>query len=353
MAIRKDISELIVSFVKIIFLIKFIIIVLSNDREGKMLKILVIVPCKDEVKKTLIDKFGNSCEFIFRYSEDTEDIIKDVDVIIGEPTIEQVRNAEKLKWIQMTWAGADDYTRNGELPKGVTLTNASGAFGKMISEYVIGAILTQYRRFPEYLENQKKHIWQDVGIERSLVNKNILILGTGDLGRNVAKRLKSFDTVNFGIKRTVNKPLEYFDALYTLNDIDELLPKMDIVIGCLPNTGNTQGIFDYKRLNLMKKGGMLVNVGRGSLIIIDDLIKILKAKHLSNVVLDVVETEPLPQNSPLWDFPNVFVTPHISGCSFGHEPEAEKAIWKICINNLEKYISGEKLDNVVNIGLGY
>lgn len=114
--------------------------------------------------------------------------------------------------------------------------NASGAFGRTISEYVLGGILTMYRNFPAYREQQKQAVWRTVGAERTLYGRTVLILGTGDLGSNVAKRLRGFGTVNIGVRRAAGETLPYFDEVRGIAGLDELLPQADIVIGCLPNT---------------------------------------------------------------------------------------------------------------------
>lgn len=307
--------------------------------------------CNDDIKGILESQFADKCNFIYRTEEDAQDVIEDVDIIVGGLSIESLRRAKNLKWVQMTWAGTDIYTRVEGFPEGVLLTNASGAFGKEISEYVIGTILARYIRLDQYFDNQKKSLWKGMGAERNLDGKRVLIFGTGDIGTNIAKRLKSFGTVNIGVKRVVDRPLEYFDDLYTLDNIDELLPKADIVIGCLPNTDYTQGLLDYRRLSMMKKDSTLVNVGRGTLIVTEDLIRLLHEGHFSDVILDVTDVEPLPQISPLWNMPNVIVTPHISGQ--GRSKATEKAIWEICIENIGRYITGESLKNLVDIKAGY
>ena len=307
--------------------------------------------CNDEIKGILESPFADKCNFIYRSNEAVEDIIDDVDIIIGGLPIKSLSRAKNLKWVQMTWAGTDIYTRVEGFPEGVLLTNASGAFGKEISEYVIGTILARYIRLDKYLDNQKKSLWKGMGAERNLDRKRVLIFGTGDIGTNIAKRLKSFGTVNIGVKRVVDRPLEYFDDLYTLDNIDELLPKADIVIGCLPNTDYTQGLLDYRRLSMMKKDSTLVNVGRGTLIVTEDLIRLLHEGHFADVILDVTDVEPLPQTSPLWNMSNVLVTPHISGQ--GLSKATEKAIWEICIENIRRYITGESLKNLVDIKAGY
>ena len=135
--------------------------------------------------------------------------------------------------------------------------------------------------------------------------------------------------------------------------LDQVLPKADIAIGCLPDTPQTRGILTYERLNSMKKGAVLVNVGRGSLVRNEDLIRVLRQGHLKGVIMDVSETEPLPAESPLWDIKNVIITPHIAGPSFGGNAGVQNMIWKICMENLERYVQEKPLKNIVQIEKGY
>ena len=231
-----------------------------------MTEVLITAPCSDEIKLRL-EEFKNSCIFSFG---DRKSDIGSAEVIIGEPRTERIREAKNLKFVQMTWAGADIYTRGG-FPQGIKIANASGAFGGVISEYVVGAVLCLYRRFPEYIENQRSALWRDAGAERTIEGKTALILGTGDIGSNIAKRLSAFGTKNIGIRRT-GAPAQYFDEMHTLSNIDALLTRADLVIGCLPNTKETGHILNYDRLCLMKSDALFINVGRGSLIDTDALI---------------------------------------------------------------------------------
>lgn len=297
-----------------------------------MTEVLITAPCSDEIKLRL-EEFKNSCVFLFK---DRKSDIGSAEVVIGEPRTERIREAKNLKFVQMTWAGADIYTRGG-FPQGIKIANASGAFGPVIAEYVIGAILCVYRRFPEYDENQKVCIWRDAGAERTIEGKTALVLGTGDIGSNIAKRLSAFGTKNIGIRRT-GAPAQYFDEMHTLSDIDSLLPHADLVIGCLPNTKETGHILNYDRLCLMKS---------------DALIRALEERRIAGAILDVLEKEPLAVDSPLWKMPNVLITPHISGRGFGHDPETEKKVWDICLENLRRYIAGEDIINEVDMNLGY
>lgn len=312
-----------------------------------MTEVLITAPCSDEIKLRL-EEFKNSCIFSFG---DRKNDIGSAEVVIGEPRTERIREAKNLKFIQMTWAGADIYTRGG-FPQGIKIANASGAFGSVIAEYVIGAILCIYRRFPEYVENQKVCIWRDAGAERTIEGKTALILGTGDIGSNIAKRLSAFGTKNIGIRRT-GAPAQYFDEMHTLSNIDALLPRADLVIGCLPNTKETGHILDGKKFALMKSDALLINVGRGSLIDTPALTRALEERRIAGTVLDVLEKEPLAADSPLWKMPNVLITPHISGRGFGHDPATERKIWDICLENLRRYLSGEEIINEIDFARGY
>lgn len=206
-----------------------------------MTEVLITAPCSDEVKRRLRE-FENSCVFSFG---DRKSDIGDAEAVIGEPRTEKIRQAKSLKFIQMTWAGADIYTCDGAFPQEIRLATASGAFGGVISEYVVGAVLCLYRRFPEYIENQRSALWRDAGAERTLEGKTALILGTGDIGSNVAKRLSAFGTKNIGVRRT-GALAQYFEEIHTLSNLDSLLPQADLIIGCLPNTKETGHILDGK-----------------------------------------------------------------------------------------------------------
>ena len=322
----------------------------------KKIQVLIKPQCNAEIQNQFATKFGDQCEFTFQGKE-TEDAIATAEVVIGEPEEEEILKAENLRWIQLTWAGADKYTKMKAFPTGVILTNASGAFGKIISEYVIGNIIALYRELPNYWKNKQNHLWVQNRSSETIYGKNILILGTGDIGRNIAHRMKAFETHVTGIKRTAVpehlQQMKEFDEVYDLTALDQQLQKADIVIGCLPGTSETKGLLNYERLYSMKKDAILVNVGRGSLIPTEDLIRVLEEGHLKGAVLDVFETEPLPETSPLWNMENVLITPHIAGPSFGGNAEVQDMIWNICMENMERYLNGKKLKNIVRLKAGY
>lgn len=322
----------------------------------EMIQVLVMVPYNNEVRADWEKRFLGKFRFIYKGVSELkkEDaVLKEAEIIIGEPPVELLTDAPNLKWLQTTSAGVDMYTKTTGFPERAMLTNATGVYGKIISEYVLGAILMRYRRFPEYMEQQKVNLWQSAGPERSLEGKHVLVLGTGDIGKNIARRLRAFDSYVVGIKRTTCESVEYFQEIDTLEHLKERLSEADIVIACLPGTKETEGILDYEHLSLLKKDAMLLNVGRGNLIVTEDLIRILNEGGLADVILDVEETEPLPESSALWTYRNVFITPHISGKGLGYAPETEAKIWQLCTENLERYAKGSLLKNQVDLSAGY
>ncbi len=318
-----------------------------------MKNIIVSVPCTTMQQERLRRAAGDhGCVQFTQDMNETEreESIKNAHIIIGEPDIVQIRQNHDLEWVQMTWAGTDKYTMKQEgegFPKHVQLTNASGAFGVIISEYVIGAILALYRNFPTYWNQQRAGIWQDAGAEESLYGKTVLLLGTGDIGSNLAKRLKGFGTTNIGVRRDVSKIPEGFDEVYGFESLDELLAKADIVACSLPSKPQTRGLFGEERLKRMKKNAVLVNVGRGSLIDTDALVHVLESGLLKGVVLDVTAPEPLPVQHPLWGCERVMLTPHISGKSIGHCPATQERIIDICCENIQRYFAGEELLHLI------
>lgn len=320
-----------------------------------MKNLLVMVEVDKEIRDEFVECFNDRCNISFFSGEVPENILKKADIIIGEPSEAQLEISENLELLQLTWAGADKFLKMKTLPPNVILATASGAFGKVISEYVVGGILALYRDFPVYFENQQNHIWQKQSSVDTISGKKVLILGTGDIGRNVAKKLKAFDVQEIiGIRYNAKEDfLENFDEIYGMIELDNLLPRADIVVCCLPETNATIGILNEEYLNLLKQNAVLVNVGRGSLILNDALIKVLEKGTIKGAVLDVLEKEPLEVNSRLWDMKNVIITPHIAGPSFSGDEATKDKIWKICFENIERFLQGGELQNVVDRSKGY
>lgn len=312
--------------------------------------ILVLVHADDAVRERL-RAFGG-CNIIFADKCGvTEEVVRVADAMIGEPTPEQLRSAESLGWLQLTWAGADRYTAMPELAESVTLTNASGAFGEIISEYVLGAAISHFRRFAEYGKLQRLHRWQKL-CGSSLSGKRALILGKGDIGTCVARRMRMFGVHTVGVNRRGGGSGD-FHELHSVRALDSLIGTADIIVGCLPGTPETAGLITPARLALMRKDSLLINVGRGSLVSCDNLAAALSAGRPGGAVIDVADTEPIPDDSPIWDMENVMITPHIAGPSFGGDASTTEKIWDICEENIRRFLDGRELLHKVDRALGY
>lgn len=311
--------------------------------------IAVSYPCSEEQQNRLVQAAKGYATVVFTKDmtkEAEQDCMRKAHIIIGEPDLPLIAQNDVLEWMQITWAGTDKYTVKSTeygFPKRVQLTNMSGAFGVIMSEYAIGAILTLYRHFPTYWQQQKSGLWKDAGAEEALYGKTALLLGTGDIGSNLAIRLKSFGTTNIGVRRDISKVPEGFDEMYGFEQLDELLAKADIVLCSLPNKPLTRMLFTKERLFMMKKNAVLLNMGRGSLIDTSALVEVLEAGHLKGVVLDVTNPEPLPQEHPLWKCERVMITPHIAGQSAGHSMVTQDRIVDACCENIKRYFNGEEL----------
>lgn len=279
------------------------------------------------------------------------ELLPQAEVIFGEPQPQLLQHAAQLRWLQISWAGADSFM--GHLSEDVQFTNASGAYGEVISEHCMAMLLALARRLPAYLARQRQGFWEDCGTEWTLNDKQILILGAGDLGSQLAKRLQGFGCTVTGLCRRARGARPPFDRLITIDEMDAFLPQADAVIGCLPGTAQTAGLLHAGRLAAMKRDAIVLNVGRGSLIDLDALARLMQNGHFFGAGLDVTNPEPLPQSHPLWQQENVILTPHIAGVGFGHLQHTEDAIWELFLDNLRRYRDGQPLVNQVSRTNGY
>ena len=272
--------------------------------------------------------------------------LSQADVVIGEPHPRLISADMPLKWVQMTWAGSDLYTKGrGWLPEGVMLTNVAGAaYGHIVSQYVVGQILALAQNLAIYALQMQTRSWNDFGEVFSLEGANVLVYGAGDIGSYVARRLQGFDVGRIvGVCQNVDEPREGFDKLVKLNRAEFELPEADVVVGCLPSSPATAGYFNERRLHLLKEGSMLVNVGRGDFIDLDELNAVLNEGRLRGAALDVTDPEPLPIKHELWRNWRCIITPHVSGGNFGKCAGTEERICEVVCENLRRYVAGEEL----------
>lgn len=272
----------------------------------------------------------------------TEEQIAAATVIFGWIRPRDLAKASSLKWFQTMWAGTDEYT--GFLPEGALFTSSSGSNRRSVAEHMLASLLALFRRLPVYRDSQREHRWQDEGKMKTLLDSTVLVLGAGNVGACFAGMCRGLGARTIGLKRTV-APVEGFDEVRPMTDLDELLPQADVVALCLPHSPETVRLMDARRIALMKDDAVLLSAGRGSVLDQDALAAAMKSGKLWGAALDVTDPEPLPQDSPLWDIPNLLLTPHVAG---GMRLELTR---RTCIqmaqDNLRRYLAGEKLRNLV------
>ncbi len=317
------------------------------------LRILVTVPFREYHMVRLREAAGSRATItqvnVGANSDEMRTYLAQSDAVIGEPAPALLNEGTSVRWVQMTWAGTDLYTRSTiPFPDGVRLTNVAGAaYGHIISQYILGQVIAIMQNFPTYVRQQERELWKCAGGVQSLDNTQVLIFGTGDIGLCTARRLQGFDATIVGVCRNTSRPRPGFHTLVSLEDAERFLPTSDVVINCLPNTNDTARWMNEQRLNLMKEGSILVNVGRGNFIDCQALARVLSTGRLRGAALDVTDPEPLPAGHPLWQEPRCVITPHEAGGAFGKSTGTEDRICDVCCENLHRFVHNEPLTHVV------
>lgn len=214
-----------------------------------------------------------------------------------------------LRYIQLTSAGFDRVPMNYVRSQHIEIHNASGVYCVPLAECVVSGVLQLYKRSRFFMENQRRHQWEKHRDLLELYGKRVCVIGCGETGTECAKRFRAFGCEVIGINRTIRKS-PYFEQMALLSQMNEELPKADVVILSIALTKDTYHLINAQRLALIKPGAVLVNVARGGVVDTEALIKTLP--RLGGAVLDVFEEEPLGKDSPLWDAENVIITPHNS-----------------------------------------
>ena len=239
----------------------------------------------------------------------------------------------RLRVIQTTSAGVDWLI--GRVPPHVIVCNARGVYDAPLAEWVVGAILAMQRGLVQSRDAQARHAWETIE-PPELAGRRVVILGLGSIGTAIAERLRPFGLEIIGVGQTAR------DGVRGLADLDDVLRDADVVVNMLPLTSKTSGLLDARRLALLPDGALVVNGGRGRTIDTDALVEELRAGRL-RAVLDVTDPEPLPPEHPLWELPNVLITPHMAGDS----PDSTIRAFQLAGDQIRRYAAGEPLINEV------
>ncbi|MCM3726209.1 D-2-hydroxyacid dehydrogenase [Neobacillus cucumis] len=278
---------------------------------------------------------------------------QDAEIIAGwrkELTDYCLTPGSNLKWLQTWSAGVDSLPLERLQSKNINVTSANGVHAYPISETIFALMLGLTRKIHTYVKNQQTKTWDHAHLSLEIHEKTIGVIGVGEIGKETAKIAKAFGMTVLGVRHS-GKPSDYVDEMYTPEQLDQVLPKCDYVVVTLPHTPETHHLFGVQQFNQMKPSAFFINIGRGELVVEEELISALQEGKIAGAGLDVFETEPLSTESPLWEMDNVIITPHTSGAT---EHYNKRVVENILIPNLKTYLNGQVPDiNLVNFVKGY
>ncbi len=307
---------------------------------------------KEQIRKAAEAEGFSVRFFTSQEQEDAVAYLQECEVLYARWP-EVLRAAPKtLQWYCCSLAGVDIYCSDPTLfaNPDCMLTN-SNVYGVTIAEHTVMVTLMLLRRMPEYEDAVRRRHWPEQLPIRSIRDGSFTILGTGDIGRNVAGRLRGMGARSItGVSRS-GRADNAFDRVFPIEQLDEVLPQADFLILALPGTAETFHILDRRRLALLPQGAYVVNVGRGTAIQQDAIIDALNSGALAGAALDVMVPEPLPAEDPLWGAKNLILTPHVSGnMTLGYT--CDRNVDLFC-EDLANYAAGRPLKALVDRSRGY
>lgn len=265
----------------------------------------------------------------------------------GRPFFDALGRAPNLRWLHVFHAGVDA-PRYGELmQQGVRLTTSSGTNAEPIAHTAIAGLLMLSRGFPDWLDAQRDREWgrrtRDEG-PIDLREQTLVIIGLGAIGAHVGRIAQAIGLHVIGVRRSPRRPDDPVDEMFTPAQLDDVLPRADWLVLATPLTEQTRGMIDARALGLLPQGARLINVARGGVVVEPDLIAALQSGRLGGAYLDVFAKEPLPPESPLWELPEVIITPHNSAVSAGTDGRAAEMF----LDNLVRWGREDELINEVH-----
>jgi phosphoglycerate dehydrogenase-like enzyme len=296
---------------------------------------------------------GLKIESVTNLQKNLDKKILDSDILISNDlSLLTPVNARNLKWVHITSAGTNkvpDFLKNSK----IFITNSSGVHPIPISEHVFAMILMLSRNIhkahrTQIVEKQWTRSYEEL-FPQELFGKKLLVVGMGRIGERIAEIAVIFGMDVEGVVRTPDKKRKTKVPLYGIKDLEKAVKDADFIVNCLPGTEHTKGIFNKKIIGKFKETAYFINIGRGTSVAEEDLIKALEKNKFVGAGLDVFETEPLSPASKLWNLKNVIITPHYSGWT----PKYADRVIDIFTLNLKAYLRGAKMPNLVNKELGY
>lgn len=312
-----------------------------------MKRVLIEGPFDEKIQAE-IKALDSNTEFIFKKRDEISlEDLQNIQALVGNVNPSWLQSCPNLEWIQLVSAGANQYM-DGIIPEHTILTCMSGAYGVAVAEYLITYMLMIMKKIPSYMDNQREGLWHNEGTVISPIGKRILVLGTGNIGKEFAIRAKSLGGYLVGMRRRSGH-LEYFDEVHSIKNLKGEVSKADVTVIVLPGTKETYHLFDDHILSSCKQGSILMNAGRGNIIDRGALVK--NASRFKGVYLDVEENEPLKSDDLLWSIKNIYITPHITG---GYQLDfTVNKITDITKHNIKAWLGEGEFISVVDLKSGY
>jgi len=311
------------------------ILVFSNVEERHLVRIREVDP---RVRVTAVDR------------QHGIELAPSAEIMVGwNVPQEAVGRAPQLRWIHSTGAGVDSLLFPEIMSREIMLTTSSGIHRSVV-EHVFAVILVFTRRLHLALRDQLKRQWDRSRASggEELQGKTLGVLGLGTIGAEIAQKAHAFGMRVIGMRRTA-EPVPGVDLVVGSDGLSTVLQASDAVVVALPLTPHTRGLIGEDAFRMMKPSALFINIGRGPIVQEQALVSALRDARIAGAALDVFEREPLPAHSPLYEFENVIITPHVSGTSPAY---MDRAVPVFC-ENLHRYLHGEPLRNVVDKELGY
>lgn len=318
----------------------------------RYLKVLSLNRLKDS--EELLKETFPDVDFVFRkgVEEIDEADMKDAEVLIGYSGKTDQAFFEKMPMLSyVAWYadGVNTLPLQYFAERDIFLTNASGVHAKQMSQFVFAYILDDYKKMLTSRRNQDDKVYDSKVTGRRVDGETMLILGTGRIPQEIARLAKAFEMTVIGIN-TSGHSVEGFDETYAIDQLDKVLSKADIVVNVLPATEQTYHLLKEEQFNEMKDTALFINIGRGTVVAQQTIVKALKENKIRHAYLDVFENEPLQSDNPLYDLENVTITAHITG----NGKENFKDATEIFIKNFKHFLnSGEVILNQVDLSKGY
>jgi phosphoglycerate dehydrogenase-like enzyme len=277
------------------------------------------------------------------------DALRHAEVMVGfDVPLHIAAAAPRLRWVQTTSTGIDQLWGAELGAAGVHVTNVVGAAAVSIAEFAMARILGIWKRFRELDEQQRARRWTPTYGKR-LAGSTIGIVGLGSIGNEIAARARAFGMTVLGVRRSPERGPGSAHEVFAPGDLHRVLERCDVVVVCAPSTSETTRLIDDAALRSMRAGSILVNIARGGHVDERALVDALASGHLGAAAIDVTGIEPLPPDSELWDVPNLYISPHSSGSLDGYW----EAVYDVFVDNLDRYLGGRPLRNLVDLDRGY